>query len=166
MTTLHEQRQNLASKKPQPIAEAPEIVSSALPRAGGRERRQHRRHDLAQQGIAVDRWDGQRRSGEVLGEIVDISAGGLRIRTREKDVRPDSQIRLRLELPDYAGICPFVDNTGKQLEPKREWVGWMSVARVQKVDSSRLDVAGRLVDMDEMDRGMLGLYLSTQPLAA
>ena len=24
----------------------------------------------------------------------------------------------------------------------------------------------RLVDMDEIDRGMLGLYLSTQPLAA
>jgi hypothetical protein len=37
---------------------------------------------------------------------------------------------------------------------------------VQKVDTRSYDIAGRLVDMDEMDRGMLGLYLSTQPLAA
>ena len=27
------------------------------------------------------------------------------------------------------------------------------------------EIAGRLVDMDELDRGMLGLYLSTQPLS-
>ena len=54
----------------------------------------------------------------------------------------------------------------QQLQPKREWVGWMDVARVNKVDDKHVDVAGRLVDMDEMDRGMLGLYLSTQPLAA
>jgi hypothetical protein len=37
---------------------------------------------------------------------------------------------------------------------------------VKKVDGKNFDVAGRLVDMEEMDRGMLGLYLSTQPLAA
>ena len=42
----------------------------------------------------------------------------------------------------------------------------MAVARVQPIDNKQYDVAGRLVDMDEMDRGMLGLYLSTQPLAA
>ena len=66
----------------------------------------------------------------------------------------------------YAGICPFIDSSDKQLQPKREWVGWMAVARVSKIDEKNVDVAGRLVDMDEMDRGMLGLYLSTQPLAA
>ena len=54
----------------------------------------------------------------------------------------------------------------KNLQPKREWVGWMAVSRVHKIEEGRVDVAGRLVDMDEMDRGMLGLYLSTQPLAA
>jgi hypothetical protein len=42
----------------------------------------------------------------------------------------------------------------------------MSIARVQKVTDGAYDVAGRLEDMDEVDRGMLGLYLSTQPLAA
>ena len=42
----------------------------------------------------------------------------------------------------------------------------MTVNRVAKINKDEYDVAGRLVDMDEIDRGMLGLYLSTQPLAA
>jgi hypothetical protein len=130
------------------------------------ERRQHRRHDMEQQGIPIDRWDGARRVGQMLGQIVDLSAGGVRIRTDQTGIRPDQQVRVRIELPVYAGICPFIDASDKDLQPKREWVGWMAVARVMKVDDRRVDVAGRLVDMDEMDRGMLGLYLSTQPLAA
>jgi hypothetical protein len=152
MTTLHERAAQTRNVKP----------------ADGRgaERREHRRHDLGEQGIAVERWDGSRRIGKPFGQIVDISAGGVRIRTEQESVKPDHQIRVRLELPAYAGIHPFIDNTGSQLEPKREWVGWMAVARVQPVGRNSFDVAGRLVDMDEMDRGMLGLYLSTQPLAA
>ena len=132
----------------------------------GAERREHRRHDLEQQDLCIDRWDGARRSGETFGQIVDLSAGGVRIRTEQTNIRPDQQVRVRLELPVYAGISPFIDSNSKELQPKREWVGWMAVARVNKVDEKRVDVAGRLVDMDEMDRGMLGLYLSTQPLAA
>ena len=42
----------------------------------------------------------------------------------------------------------------------------MAISRVQPVNENELDVAGRLIDMDEMDRGMLSLYLSTQPIAA
>ena len=38
--------------------------------------------------------------------------------------------------------------------------------RVQRIGGNELEVAGRLLDMEDMDRGMLGLYLSTQPLAA
>lgn len=134
--------------------------------AEGAERREHRRHDLEQQGIQIDRWDGTRRNGQVFGQIVDLSAGGVRIRTEQTNIRPDQQVRVRIELPSYAGISPFIDSTQKQLTPKREWVGWMAVARVRKIDNEQVDIAGRLVDMDEMDRGMLGLYLSTQPLAA
>lgn len=130
------------------------------------ERRMHRRADLEQQHIEVERWDGARRGGQPLGEIVDISASGVRIRTTAKNIRPDHQIRLRMELPDYAGISPFIDSTGPNMSPKREWVGWLAVNRVQKLDGKHVEVAGRLIDMDEMDRGMLGLYLSTQPLAA
>jgi hypothetical protein len=158
MTTLHEQGRNRDdnSERRMRITVEPE----------GAERREHRRADLEQQGIAVDRWDGSKRTGKSFGRLVDLSAGGVRIRTEQSNVRPDNQIRVRLELPAYAGICPFVDTSGKELQPKREWVGWMAVARVQPIDNKQYDVAGRLVDMDEMDRGMLGLYLSTQPLAA
>lgn len=133
----------------------------------GHERREHRRHDLEQQGIAVDRWDGGRRLGKSFGQLVDISAGGVRIRTDgPASVKADSQIRVRLALPAYAGISPFVDTTAEQPMPKREWIGWMTVHRVIKTSDGKTDVAGRLCDMEELDRGMLGLYLSTQPLAA
>lgn len=134
--------------------------------ADGAERREHRRHDMEQQGIPIDRWDGARRVGQSFGQIVDLSAGGVRIRTEQTNIRADQQVRVRIELPVYAGICPFIDASDNQLQPKREWVGWMAIARVSKIDEKNVDVAGRLVDMDEMDRGMLGLYLSTQPLAA
>ena len=154
MTTLHEQGRNNSMKI------GPSTMKS------GAERRQHRRHDLEQSGITVERWDGARQSGQMIGQLVDLSAGGVRIRTQEADIKPDGQIRVKLALPDYAGICPFVDTTSNDPKPKREWVGWMTVARVSKISDKQSDVCGRLVDMDEMDRGMLGLYLSTQPLAA
>ncbi len=129
------------------------------------ERREHRRHDLETQEITVDRWEGGRHSGKNFGKIVNISAGGLRIRTNQQNVQPDHQIRVRMELPAYAGISPFITR-GAGISPKTEWTGWMSVARVAKVSKDEYDVCGRLMDMDEIDRGMLGLYLSTQPLAA
>lgn len=131
----------------------------------GAERREARRHEFEGRGIAIHRWDGAGRS-QALGELVDLSSRGARIRTTQRQVRADQQIRIRLELPAYAGISPFVDTSGDVPAPKREWVGWMSVARVEQVDSEHVDVAGRLVDMEEIDRGMLSLYLSTQPLAA
>jgi len=156
MTTLHQTKAKAAEKQ----------LSTDEPAAKrGAERRQHRRHEMDHHGIPIDRWDGARRAGRAFGQIVDISAGGVRIRTEDKDVKADNQIRVRMELPDYAGISPFIDTT-EGVKPKREWVGWMAVTRVKPIDSKRVDVAGRLVDMDDMDRGMLGLYLSTQPLAA
>ena len=112
MTTLHE----LAKKQ-----------NSTTTKAGA-ERRQHRRHDMEQQGLPIDRWDGSRRTGKIFGHIVDLSAGGVRIRTKQADIRPDHQIRVRLELPEYAGISPFIDNRSNDgLKPKREWAGWMAV---------------------------------------
>jgi hypothetical protein len=130
------------------------------------ERRRYRRHDLEQQGITVERWDGARNSSQALGQLIDISATGVRVRTKSPNLRTDNQIRVRLSLPAFAGICPFVDTTAPEPRPKREWTGWLSINRVQKTATGEFDVAGTLVDMEEMDRGMLGLYLSTQPLAA
>jgi hypothetical protein len=138
----------------------------AMAEKTGAERRTHRRHDLDTQSIHVERWDGARRNSQPFGRIVDISAGGVRIRTNQSNIRADHQVRVRLELPAYAGICPFVDTSAPTPAPKRDWVGWMTINRVQKISGGEFDVAGRLVDMEEIDRGMLGLYLSTQPLAA
>jgi hypothetical protein len=132
----------------------------------GYERREHRRCDLEHHAIPVHRWDASRGTGEAFGVLIDISAGGVRIRARKSAIRPDNQIRIRLELPEHAGISPFVQHTAGGLRPIRQWVGWMAVTRVQSVDEQHVDVAGRLVEMDAIDRGMLGLYLSTQPLAA
>ena len=140
------------------------LAGAALQRQGSGhdcDRREYRRHDIEQLNINF------RRGGTVFGQVIDISAGGVRIRTTERNLRPDHQVRVRLELPAYAGICPFIDtSTGREPEPKHEWVGWMAVCRVIALEDGDFEVAGRLLDMEDMDRGMLGLYLSTQPLAA
>jgi hypothetical protein len=141
-------------------------ITSTPTSGGGAERRIHRRYDLAGQSLNVNRWDGRRREAEDLGYLVDISAGGACVVTEQGNIKPDQQIRVRLEMPSYAGICPFIDTTGQEPKPKNEWIGWLAVSRVKKVTDNQFEVAGRLVDMDDMDRGMLGLYLSTQPLAA
>ncbi len=151
MTTLHEKR---AARHFQ----VQDDVSS--------EQREHRRYDLGGQTLSVNRWDANRRATAPLGYLMDLSAGGVRVRTDQPNIKADSQIRVRLELPSYAGICPFIDASTGKFQAKTEWIGWLAVSRVKKVDGKNFDVSGRLVDMDDMDRGMLGLYLSTQPLAA
>jgi hypothetical protein len=152
-----------------PLQHRDDETALVMPRAtagvAARDRREFRRHDLEQQGIAVERFDG-RRGADVIGRIVDISAGGIRIRTSQRGLRPDHQVRVRLELPPFAGISPFIEMAAAGPEPKQAWVGWMAVCRVIETDNGEVEVAGRLLDMEEMDRGMLGLYLSTQPLAA
>ncbi|HEV8604468.1 MAG TPA: PilZ domain-containing protein [Tepidisphaeraceae bacterium] len=144
----------------------PAAMRKRIERKGaGVERRAHRRHDLQQQAIPVERWDVRSKAGVVVGELMDMSSGGMRIRT-QTPVRADQQIRLRLKLPTYAGISPFIDTATGAAKPKTEWIGWMAVCRVAKVDDKHYDLGGRLIEMDDLDRGMLGLYLSTQPLAA
>jgi hypothetical protein len=129
------------------------------------ERRKHRRHDMEMQNIVVERWDAMREHGVSLGTIVDISPGGIRLRARHAGITPDTHIRLRIKLPTYAGISPFIDHENDH-KPKSDWVGWMVVTRVERRADGFTDIAGRLVDMDEVDQGMFGLYLSTQPMAA
>jgi hypothetical protein len=142
--------------------------TSALSIFGDRpkvDRRKHRRHPLEWQNVAVERWDGPAKGGRHFGWIVDLSAGGIRIRTDCADIKVGTQIRIRLRLPVYAGITPFVSADGSG-EGTNEWCGWMTITRVAKQDDNQWHVAGRLVDMRDIDRGMLGLYLSAQPLAA
>ncbi|MGA2500583.1 MAG: PilZ domain-containing protein [Tepidisphaeraceae bacterium] len=132
-------------------------------RATVSERRQHRRHDLDSYGVEVQCWDGARAAP--FGRLVDMSSGGMLIRTRQANIQADQQIRLKVRLPAYAGISPFVDTSGERIRPRTEWVGWMSVARVKETQDGDYEIGGRLVDMETLDRGMLSLYLSTQPLA-
>ncbi len=171
MTTLHEQNEQTPSA--QTPADAPaEPVATRDPYKldfvkTGADRRDHRRHDLEQQSIGVSRWHDQQREPQSFGRLVDLSAGGVRIRATRGSVQPDARIRLRLELPAYAGISPFITTADGSPRATREWVGHMEVARVRPVAGrDEVEVAGRLVDMADTDRGMLGLYLSTQPLAA
>ncbi len=159
MTTLHEWRT--------PAAKPSNAKTSKTSPKSGSERRRFRRHDLEHQSILLHRCDATRGDTTLtFGQIIDLSPGGVRVRTSESAVRADQQIRVSLRLPAYAGICPFVDTTNGQPRPRREWTGWMTVSRVQSLGEQQYEVAGQLVDMEEMDRGMLGLYLSTQPLAA
>ena len=162
MTTIEQLHQWQMPESKEDGQEEPKAMRAALPR----ERGQDRRHDLEAQGITVDRWDASRQAKQPFGRIVDISAGGVRIRTSQRGLRAHHQVRVRLELPAFAGISPFINTAAGRPEPKQEWVGWMAVCRVTDVGNGEIEIAGRLLDMEEMDRGMLGLYLSTQPLAA
>lgn len=130
----------------------------------GRDRREHRRFDIENWNVPITRADGK-NEGAILGRIVDLSAGGIRLRTRNAGLHADQQVRVRLELPETGGVRPFVALDDGTARPTREWTGWLAIARVRQTGDG-FDVAGRLVDMEAMDRGMLGLYLSTQPLAA
>lgn len=123
----------------------------------GDERRRHRRHDLESREIAIRRTD----SDESVGQLMDLSAGGIRLRTTNTDAAIGQKIPIQIELPTFAGISPFLDRDG----PKRHWTGSMTVVRLRET-SAGIELGGRLDDLDELDRGMLSLYLSTQPLAA
>jgi hypothetical protein len=132
----------------------------------GYERREFCRHDVESRNLTVERWDGDKSHPRPFGTILDISAGGIRLRTRQKNVRPEQNIRIRLELPNSAGISPFIAADNGHLEPTSQWVGWIKVTRVEPVEGGYVEVAGRLEDMNECSRGMFSLYLSTYPLAA
>src|SRR6266516_2183998 len=151
MTSLHQQR-------------AARHFRAQNHRAG--EQRDHRRYDLGGQTLMVNRWDTARRTAQPLGYLMDLSAGGVRLRTDQSGIKADSQIRVRLELPSYAGICPFIDTADGGPQPKTEWGGLLAICRVQKADGRSGAIAGGVVEMAELDRGMPGLYLSTQQMAA
>ncbi|MEM6312813.1 MAG: PilZ domain-containing protein [Planctomycetota bacterium] len=150
---------------PAPNPASMQLAGGDAPMPLGFDRRRDRRHDLIQRGVLVERWDGFRETGSPLGELVDLSASGVLIAANANDIRPGTHLRLRLRLPQVAGISPFVDAT-EGLQPSNEWTGWMEVARVVDHGEEGSMLGGRLLDMEELDRGMLKLYLSIHPLAA
>ncbi|MGC4030439.1 MAG: PilZ domain-containing protein [Tepidisphaeraceae bacterium] len=129
------------------------------------ERRKHRRHDLSDFNLPVYAMvDGPARE-TVLGKLIDISAGGMRFRTVSRTVATGGRIDVQLTLPAYAGIRPFVDQLDEQ-KFSTEWQGQLHVTRVVPLEDGTYDVAGQLLGLNDGERGLLGLYLSTQPMAA
>lgn len=130
------------------------------------ERRRFRRHELLGPQVIVEGWDASRSTAVPMGEILDLSAGGVRVRTGDPTLAPGQVVQIRLRLPSHAGISPFVNYAGSAIRPSCEWVGRFAVLRRFEREDGTIDLGGRLLGMDESTRGMLGLYLSIQPLAA
>ncbi len=126
------------------------------------DRRRHRRHHTAFPAIAAP----VAATEAVLGEILDLSSGGLRLVTRDASAKPGDVTEVRLTLPPHAGIQPFIRLADDQPEPSCAWQGRFEVARRVDRGDGTFELGGKFCDMTPVDRGMLGLYLSTQPLAA
>lgn len=129
------------------------------------ERRRFRRQDMEALHVAIERVGARAGMVDRLGQLMDLSPGGMRIRTTANDLASGTQLKVRLQLPAYAGISPFVagDGSGKGTN---EWCGRIEVVRAYRIAEDKWDVACRTLDMREIDRGMLTLYLSAHPLAA
>ena len=130
------------------------------------DRRAYRRYDIEPWDIRLHHLDGPEDGvGMVLGHLVDLSAGGLRFHTTQANLQLAQQIRVRLELPS-SGVSPFVDVSQGHARGKRHWTGSMEIARIRPRTDGSFEIGGRLIDMNEIDRGMLGLYLSSRTLLA
>ena len=128
------------------------------------ERRKHRRHDLSEHDLPVYAVIDGIPADTARGTLQDISSGGMRFTTMSSSIQPNTQIAVQLSLPPFAGIRAFINKSNER--PATEWQGTMSVTRVIRQDDGSYEIAGRLLDLSEGERGLLGLYLSTQPLAA
>ena len=51
------------------------------------DRREHRRFDLDTQNLVINRWEGAGRPCKPMGQIVDLSAGGIRFRASVPPMR-------------------------------------------------------------------------------
>jgi hypothetical protein len=142
-----------------------QISSSSSPRVArsrGAERRAHRRHSPASAGLPV----GFGEAADSVGTIVDLSAGGCQLRTQDASIRPGDRVKVSITLPEHAGLSPFARADDGEYQPACEWQGTLHVARRGEAGNGSYSLGGQLLDMTPVDRGMLGLYLSTQPLAA
>ena len=128
------------------------------------ERRKHRRHDLSDQDLSVYAVNDGLPADTALGKLLDLSSGGMKFCTKSNAIRPNSRIAVQFSLPTYAGIRAFVDHETEGYTT--DWNGFMTVTRVIRQPDGSFEIAGRLMDLSDGERGLLGLYLSTQPLAA
>ena len=128
------------------------------------ERRKHRRHDLSDQDLPIYAVNDGQPADTALGKLLDISSGGMKFQTRSGAIRPNSRIGVQFSLPSFGGVRAFVDHETEGFTT--DWTGFMTVTRVIRQSDGSFEVAGQLMDLSDGERGLLGLYLSTQPLAA
>ena len=129
------------------------------------DRRRDRRRSFEGRQLVVEQVDAKTFRAFKIGMLIDLSTNGLRFKTGDTTLSEGSIVQIRLTLPSFTGISPFLVRNGTPV-PSSQWTGWITVARVvERLDGTH-DVAGEMMGLDEVDLGMLGLYLSTQPLAA
>ncbi|MGF1634868.1 MAG: PilZ domain-containing protein [Phycisphaerae bacterium] len=127
------------------------------------ERRRWKRKDIAWRDLEIDRMVPGTLKSESLGRIVDMSAGGIKVHVSQH-IPIGTQIYVRLRLPAFAGISPFLAEGA--LRPASQWVGYVHVARITRDENGQFEAGLEMLDLDDRNRGMLGLYLSTMPAAA
>ena len=128
----------------------------------GADRREYRRYELFS-GPTVKCVDPAARATRDFGQLVDISAGGVRVRTTDGNIKEKQEIHVAMSMPDRYGVSAFIDRKAGTAKPMADWTGRMNIRRVKKV-GKQFEVSGELLDMTQNDRDMFRLYLSTQPL--
>lgn len=153
---------------PTPLQASPAAAWPARARLG-QERRQTHRHELypsaPSEPISIEFAASGVAQGPVIGELLDLSASGYRIETRDATLSPGSDVSVRLRLPTSLGINPFF-TAGDRGEPTNEALVKLTVLRRFEREPGVYEIGGTIDGLDENQRGMLRLYLSTQPLAA
>ena len=104
--------------------------------ASGAERREYNARSGSAVGCLSSWWTAPAESGSPLGRIVDPSAASEDShRSEERQARPPDP-----RTPGAAcvrGNSPVHRRQRPSLQPKREWVGWMAVARVQSIGMTK-----------------------------
>ena len=148
----------LARAVSQPKMDAPVMMS--LPS----ERRRTFRTDLEDRNIAVELRAPKGKPGKTIGTVMDLSTEGMKFKTRFGELAVGDRLSIKIQLPTMSGISAFVDKgEGKATNA---WSGDFEVARVVRRMDGGYDIGGRLMNLTEADRGLLGLYLSLQTMTA
>ncbi|MGN6627490.1 MAG: PilZ domain-containing protein [Tepidisphaeraceae bacterium] len=129
------------------------------------DRRKDRRRNFEGRQLIVEQVDAKSHKASKIGMLLDLSTSGLRFRAGRTQLTVGAIVQIRLTLPSFAGISPFLMRASVPV-PTSQWTGWITVTRVAERLDGTHDIAGELMGLDEADIGMLGVYLSTQPIAA
>ena len=124
------------------------------------ERRRTFRMDLEDRDIAVELRSPAGRPGKRIGTVIDLSTEGMKFKTRFGELAVGDRLSIKIQLPSMCGISAFVSHDDGRATDA--WSGDFEVARVVKRMDGGYDIGGRLMNLTDTDKGLLGLYLSLQ----